>query len=334
MESVPLGGRDLRVAVPLAAVLAVSLALVGFEPPATTPDRNVLVYDSIPGESRVDVPVFGSYGLENGGMFGLLPDYLRGRGYSVRVVKELTRTDLAWAGVLAIFNLRSTLDGTTDRAVRDFVEGGGSLLVAGDHTGQQEIREPSNALLEPYGITLNFDSAIPVRDGWFNGVEMRPHPVMARARQPGMQVLIGASLTVLPPARTLLVGRDGYSDPGNEENVAEGFLGNMQHDGGERFGDIPLIAESSAGAGRVLVFGDTTSFQNAALPHSYEFIDDVFAWLAAASSAVSAQVVRILAAVLLTISCIVLLWMCVPARVSATIPVLAAVAMLAAIIVA
>lgn len=332
-EPVPLGGRDVRVAVPLAVVLAVSLALVGFEQPATTPDRNVLVYDSIPGESRVDVPVFGLYGLENGGMFGLLPEYLVGRGYSVRMTKELSKTDLAWAGTLVIFNLRSTLGAATDRAVRDFIEGGGSLLLAGDHTGREEIREPSNALLEPYGLTLDFDSAIPVRDGWINGLDMRSHPVMARARQPGMQVLIGASLTVLPPARTLLVGRDGYSDPGNEENLAEGFLGNMQYDRGERFGDIALVAESSAGAGRVLVFGDTTPFQNAALPHSYAFIDDVFAWLAVAPSAASARIVRAVAGVLLVIACIVLLVVVASTRGGTTMLSLAALAMLAATIV-
>lgn len=328
-KSAPLGRRSLGFAVPLAVVLAVSLVLVGFEPPAMTPDRNVLVYDSIPGESRVDVPVFGSYGLEKSGQFGLLPDYLRGRGYSVRVTQELSKADLAWARTLVIFNLRSTLDGATDRAVRGFVDGGGSLLLAGDHTGWDEIRKPSNALLEPYGITLNFDSAIPMRDGWFNGTDIRVHPIVARARQPDMQIVIGASLTVHPPARTLVVGRDGYSDPGNEENLAEGFLGNMQYDAGERFGDLALVAESTAGAGRVLVFGDTTPFQNGALPHSYRFVDDVFTWLSTAPSAAASRVLGVVAA-LAFVGCAVLLYAYAAARTGTAVLVLSVVAMLGA----
>lgn len=293
--------RGLRVAVPLAAVLAVFSVLVALEPPSTAPNKNILIYDSIPGTPRPDVPVFGSYGLVNGGMFGLLPDYLRGRGYRVRVVHELVDPDLAWAGTLVMFNLRSTLAGATDSAVDAFVEKGGSLLVAGDHTGREEIRDPSNALLKPYGITLNFDSAIPLRDGWANGLDIRPHPIVSYVSEPEIRVLIGASLTVMPPARPIISGRDGYSDRGNAANVTGGFLGNMKYDAGERLGDVPLVAESAAGAGRVLVFADTTSFQNGALPHSYRFVDRVFTWLSTAGSTVGWRVLPLVAALLLVV---------------------------------
>lgn len=328
-ESALLDRRGLRVAVPLAAVLAVSLALVALEPPATAPNKNILIYDSIPGTPKPDVPVFGSYGLENGGMFGLLPDYLRGRGYRVRVVHELLDSDLAWAGTLAMFNLRSTLASATGSAVDAFVEKGGSLLVAGDHTGREEIREPSNALLKPYGITLNFDSAIPLRDGWADGLDIRPHAIVSRVSEPEVNVLIGASLTVTPPARTLISGRDGYSDPGDEANLEGGFLGNMKYDAGERLGDVALVAESAAGAGRVLVFGDTTSFQNGALPHSYRFVDGVFRWLSAAGSTAGWRALPLAAALLLVV-CIFVLY--ANARTLTVLLVLPVTAMLAAIL--
>jgi hypothetical protein len=320
--------RGLRVAVPLAALLAVFSVLLALEPPATAPNKNILIYDSIPGTTNPDVPVFGSYGLENSGMFGLLPDYLRGRGYRVRVVHEIVAADLAWAGTLATFNLRATLAAATANAVDAFVQKGGSLLVAGDHTGRAEIREPSNALLKPYGITLNFDSAIPLRDGWANGLDIRSHPIMSRVREPEIGVLIGASLTVMPPARTLISGRDGYSDRGAEANLEGGFLGNMKYDAGERLGDLALVAESAAGAGRVLVFADTTAFQNGALPHNYRFIDNVFTWLSTAGGTAGWRALPLVAALLLVVGTFVLY---LTARTSAAVLVLPAIAMLAAI---
>lgn len=320
--------RSMRVAVPLAAMLAVFSVLVAAQPPATAANKNILIYDSIAGSQRPDVPVFGSYGLQSGGMFGLLPSYLRGRGYQVRVVHELVASDLAWAGTLATFNLRSTLTPATDSAVAKFVEKGGSLLVAGDHTGQNEIRKPSNALLASYGITLNFDAAISLRDGWADGLDLRPHPIMSRARGLETRVLVGASLNVMPPARTVISGRDGYSDRGNAANVQGGFLGNMKYDAGERLGDIPLVAESSAGAGRVLVFGDTTSFQNGALPHSYRFVDNVFMWLSTAGSTAGWRELAVVAALLLVIGTLVLY---AAARASTAVLVLPVVAMLVAV---
>jgi hypothetical protein len=328
-ESPLLERRGLRVAVPLAAVLAVFSVLVALQPPTKAPNKNVLIYDSIQGPPRADVPVFGSYGLVNGGQFGLLPGYLRGRGYSVRVVHRLVDSDLAWAGTLATFNLRSTLDRATDSAVDAFVERGGSLFVAGDHTGREQIRDPSNALLKSYGITLNFDAAIPLREGWANGLDIRPHPIVSHVSESEIHVLVGASLTVTPPARTIISGRDGYSDRGNVANVAGGFLGDMKYDAGERLGDVPLVAESSAGAGRVLVFGDTTSFQNGALPYSYRFVDDVFTWLSTGGSAAGWRAVRLVAALLLVVG-IFVLFVSAP-RAGAAVLVLPVIAMLVAI---
>jgi len=320
--------RGLRVAVPLAAVLAVFSVLVAAQPPATAPNKNILIYDSLPATPRPDVPVFGSYGLVNSGMFGLLPDYLRGRGYSVRVVHQLVDSDLAWAGTLVTFNLRATLPSATDSSVNAFVERGGSLLVCGDHTGREQIRDPSNALLKRYGITLNFDAAIPLRDGWANGLDIRPHPILSHMKESEIRVLVGASLTVVPPARTIISGRDGYSDRGNAANITGGFLGNMTYDAGERLGDVPLVAESSAGAGRVLVFGDTTSFQNPSLPHSYRFVDRVFTWLSTGGSTAGWRPLRLVAALLL-VACFFVLY--VNARASTASLALPVIAMLVAI---
>ncbi len=100
-----------------------------------------------------------------------------------------------------------------------------------------------------------------------------------RVSESEIEVLVGASLSVIPPARVVLNGRDGYSDAGDPANEAAGSLGNMSLDPGERVGDLALVAEASSGAGRVMVFGDTTPFQNPVLPRNYRFVDRVFRWL-------------------------------------------------------
>jgi hypothetical protein len=43
---------------------------------------------------------------------------------------------------------------------------------------------------------------------------------------------------------------------------------------------LPLAAAARAGRGRVLAFGDTSSFQNLAFAHSWPFVHRCFAWLA------------------------------------------------------
>ncbi len=79
------------------------------------------------------------------------------------------------------------------------------------------------------------------------------------------------------PARPLLVGRYALSDRGDRGNTGRGaFLGDYAYAPGERLGDLPVAAIARPGLGRVVVFGDTSSFQNVVLPFSYPFVADLF----------------------------------------------------------
>jgi hypothetical protein len=58
----------------------------------------------------------------------------------------------------------------------------------------------------------------------------------------------------------------------------------MSVDSGEQIGDVVLVALAFLGRGKVLVFGDTTPFQNVVLARSYPFVAGVFDYLSTPNS--------------------------------------------------
>jgi len=276
-EEKPAGTRRWATNAGAWALLA-GAALYGFVPPRPAAKGEILLHDA--GYLDWRMPTFESYGDKSGGMFGRLPGFLQASGYHVKR-RPASQESLRSAKVLVVINLMEEFDRPTKEAIWDFVRGGGGLLVLGDHTGVRGIREPSNDLLNPVHIALNFDSAKAFRDGWLWAYGLPRH-----AATTGMddaineiEIWIGASLAVGPPARPVIIGSYGFSDPGNMADQQRGYLGNLQYDLGERLGDIPLAAECRYGKGKVLVFGDTSPFQNGALVYSHRFVENVFAWL-------------------------------------------------------
>jgi hypothetical protein len=140
-----------------------------------------------------------------------------------------------------------------------------------------------NDILEPYSIRYNFDSADWFVGGWLHSYQYASHPITVGMRDDmnDAGVVIGASLHVEPPAFPLVMGKYGYSDPGEEsEGGQRGYLGNLNYDPGEPMGDIVLAAAQHYGKGKVMVFGDTSGFANAIMVNSHEFVNRVFTWLA------------------------------------------------------
>lgn len=236
-------------------------------------------------DSGIDfsVPATGKYGLDNVGMFGVLPRYLSSIGFNCETVQTVTADTLSNASALVIFNLMRTPDTGELTAIHDFVSGGGTALVVGDHTGDSQIRLPTDAVLQPVGITLNFDSAIPFKPLWKDSFELRNSPLLAGIRDREIQLVVGASLNIGPNAEPLVIGRTGYSDLGDVHNTENGLLGDMHFNIGERAGDLVLAARAGYGKGQFVVFGDTTAFQNTVIAYSHPFIDRLFTFFASAS---------------------------------------------------
>lgn len=229
-----------------------------------------------------DKPEHGRYGSWSQGMFGLLPETLAADGFQVELLRERLRPEhLEGRDALVTINVNTDWTVEELRTVWSFVEDGGRLLVLGDHTDVEGSRSSQNALLAPTGIAFAFDAALPSPHNAWTGTDLFGHGLLAGIADPGSLGLgVGASLTLADgAARPLVSARHGLSDLGDMSAVERAFLGDYRYQLGETFGDLVLVAEAPLGAGRVLVFGDTSSFQNPALVGGYPFVRQVFTWL-------------------------------------------------------
>ncbi len=237
----------------------------------------VLLYDD--GTLDWSVPVYGRYSGLQGGMFGSLGAFLQ-RHHCEAMRGPLKDGALDKANVLVVFNLMHKFSPIEKRQIWEFVGEGGGLLAVGDHTGTTAIREPFNDLLEPVNIGFNFDCAMPIRPSWANGLQRFPHYVTANLEsEANTEIHVGASLSVGPPAEPLIIGTHAWSDKGDLHNPTNGFLGDRRFSTDERLGDVVLVATAKYKQGKVMVFGDTSSFQNGGLARSGDFVQAIFRWL-------------------------------------------------------
>jgi hypothetical protein len=271
-----LDARLLPLALAAGLVLAAGLTL---SPRPGPGGGKVVILDE--GYLNWDVPVFGRYGERSGGMFGRLPGFLEAQGYEVvKGPEALTAKTLSDARALVIINQMQFFDEEEKEAIWDFVAQGGSLLALGDHTGVKGIRGPFNDLLERVNIEYKFDSGTFYAQGWRDALELIPHPIHRDVVvSEDVQIWVGASLDFSPPGRPVVIGKYGYSDIGDAANLDRSYLGDRLYNPGEQLGDICLIADARYGKGRVLVFGDTSTFQNGALVTAWAFAQRVFQWM-------------------------------------------------------
>ena len=232
-----------------------------------------------------NVPDVDRPGLVNSGMFGLFKASLEHRAQEAKgeviVIDSLNRADLARVDVVAFINPTTTPTEEEIAALEDFAYLGGGVLVLGDHTDIGGSREPLNTVLSFTGIRFNFDSAIPLRKHWHGCLEIRRHETTRGVSDEMLlQMAVGASLEIEQPAFPLVIGRYGFADIGDYTNGGNGaFMGNQRQETGERVGDLVLAAGQHIGRGRVLAFGDTSPFQNAALFMSQQLVAQAIAWL-------------------------------------------------------
>jgi hypothetical protein len=302
------GRRSIRIPAPRLPVYAISIGLTvaglvtiwlpapppSFRQPAEGHRRpSVLLYSR--GFLDWKVPGFDQVGLVNSGMFGLFRRALEreafGSSGSVTEIEGGIRADdLAGVGLVVVINPTGGLGQADGQVLEEFVRAGGGLLVLGDHTNIGGSMHRLNSILAFTGIRFNFDSAVPMRSHWRGCLEVRRHPVTAsawrgsRRRCPPeelLQVAVGASLAVTAPALPLVVGRYGFADAGDSLNGGAGaYIGDLARGRGEAVGDVVLVAAEEVGRGRVLVFGDTSPFQNGALFLSQRLVCDAVEWVA------------------------------------------------------
>lgn len=265
----------------LATILSVSLLVADF-PGSPSSNRKVVLYNK--GFLNWQVPNFTMFGSRSAGMFGMLPQFLQAMGFSPEKTDTITEEALQGAKILMMINVDRELPPAELEVIWNFVEGGGSLLLLGDHTFYKHGVERIilNDILQPFAIRYNFDSADWFVGGWLHSYHYAKHAVTLGMRDDMNDAgsVIGASLAVEPPAFPLVVGKYGYSDPGNPlAGGQRGYLGNLNYDFGEPLGDVVLCAAQHSGKGKVMVFGDTSAFANAILVNSHNFVNRAFTWL-------------------------------------------------------
>jgi hypothetical protein len=228
------------------------------------------------------VPEHGHYGERSLGMFGRLPGSLRSLGMAVDEIKapsELRKDHQ----ILILINLQESFSPSDKSNIQQWTKAGGGLLVLTDHTGDKALRLPTNDLVGEFGLRANFDSGrLFTLDGTNNFERLIGSPAEALRGvrwRPVEQYGTGASLAINPPAIPVLQSRFAYSDPGSFTAVDRGLCGNLRYDVGEPLGDIPLVGFARAGKGRVILFGDTSPFQNGAFASAHHFIRHVLGTL-------------------------------------------------------
>jgi hypothetical protein len=219
-------------------------------------------------------------------MYGELPKYVQRMGFSPRFVPSpLKWPDISGLRVLVLVMPlpQRPLARPECEAVWKHVRLGGSLLVVGDHTGGSGFARGMNELLAPTGMRLNSDASWPRAAHWWGQLDLAPHGAAAGggrlASADGTGVNVGGTISTRWPATPVLVGKAGWADEGDPTNAAEGCLGNSVREEGERVGDLVLCSATRFGLGKVMLFGDSSSFQNSALSNSYGFVCDVLYWL-------------------------------------------------------
>jgi len=269
----PLPTRRVAFATSLAFALGVAAAMtLGW---TTAPGRGsprVMIYDA--GYMNWKVPVHGVYGERSAGMFGMLPAALQSVGFDVIASDDLTRLEGADApACIVMINIQEYLEDEDKERIWRFIERGGGLLCLGDHTGVAGIRGPFNDLLEPVGIRFRFDSSTFFGDGWSDALDYRAHPMnRGVTTAEDFQIWVGATLDIDVNARPVVVGRYGYSDIGDAANIARSYLGDRRYNPDELLGDVVLVADARYGRGKVMVFGDTSGYQNLSLGRTLDTV--------------------------------------------------------------
>ncbi|MFO0980836.1 MAG: hypothetical protein U1E76_03640 [Planctomycetota bacterium] len=273
-----------RRSAPVAGLCVIAIAAGAWcsrpwSPIAAAPPR-VLVVNH--GGLDWERPRFGKFGQFDGGMFGLLPLYLGTIGCRVHVTDAPCPTDAeleAHDVVVLVNNPKHWSDAERQHLI-EFVRGGKSLLVLGDHTNVFGLQAGFDTLLGPLGIAFRFDSAYHLRAAW-QGCLAAHHALFTQAiATRTLGHAIGASLVTKGAAAPLVTARFGFSDRGEPDNEMGSYLGNYRYDAGELLGDVTLVAMRTLGRGKVVVYGDTSAFQNSQLPKTFlEHVAPLFLWL-------------------------------------------------------
>ncbi len=201
------------------------------------------------------------YDSQVDGFYGMVPLFVESLGGKFSTSKNLSERELAAADVLLLLHPDEPWSEETLERVWNYVRRGGSLLVAADPViSEGDSHSSFNDVLRPTGMQVRYDTAVTRTGNWEQSYEVLAHPVTA-----GLDDLrnrfgfeLGSSIRTRWPARPVVVGRWGWSDPGSDAVTT----GVSYYNAGKLLGDLVLAAEQPFGAGRIFVLGGTSPLRN------------------------------------------------------------------------
>lgn len=225
-------------------------------------------------------PQFDAYGRRSAGRYGMLPRFVESLGGQLAITTDFSAAELADTDVVLLLRPAGAMPAEQLDRIWEFVRGGGSLLVvAGPQLREGGLENSSNDVLQPTAMLVRRDVAISSTGSWQQVGRYLSHPatcgLASRSQQLGFTDS-GASLALGWPARPLLVGRWGWSDPGCDALLTNVF----RWEAGERLGDVVLAAEQPWGRGTVIVLGDEACLTNEGNVRGFEWTGRLLSYLA------------------------------------------------------
>lgn len=266
------GPAILAFLLPLAVVLSPDEAGLG--------QRKVVVYNQ--GVLDWDTPTYDAYGRQSAGVYGVMPLLVEAIDGQFAQSDRLAAEDLRDTRLLVLLHPDRKWPKEQLERVWRFVRDGGSLLVVtGPGAIEDETAGTVNQILEPCAMRVRFDTAIPATLSWQSALDVMAHPATSGIGDDRNHFgfMLGSSIRTSWPARPLLVGRYGWSDPGPDAalNLSEHL------DAGEPLGDVVLAAQQPLGKGTVAVLADPYGLMNEGYVDAFGFTSRLLSSLAAQS---------------------------------------------------
>lgn len=170
-------------------------------------------------------------------------------------------------------------------SITTFVQKGGGLLMLGDHTNLMNMSEHLNKLSRQWGIEFVYDALFDLKTGGlsqYSAPSLFPHPISAGISN--YKFATPCSLNIKHAVRSVMIGRGLCSEQLDISHVH--FFGELRSDPKDRWGWFVKAAARHVGKGRVVAFGDSTTFSTfSVLMHDNpEFILRIMNYLNRANS--------------------------------------------------
>lgn len=231
--------------------------------PAGRANDGTVLFDEAHGEwestlAGIDTETYGMATTYN---YTSLYDWLSYYYPVGRLVEPVDESSLDGCAVLVLKTPSAPYSKEEIAAIDAFVRGGGGLFVIGDHTNVFGTTTVLNPVLARFGLALNYDSTYHLGSGSFT-----TYVPSAPCFDPIMQHVTAFDFLTSCSVRAPLSAYRSIADDRILSNQADyatrDFFPKQRYNLASEFGRFVQAAAVAHGAGRVVVFTDSTCFSN------------------------------------------------------------------------